>query len=177
MHATDSTPQLMPIGQSRRRILPCQPVLSLSPNTPGRVRAPELLPNGWTAAGLWFSRSTRPFTPPVDVHVVLAGSVRGSGDATKVAPLVEEAARVACLLVLAGLFATRTARNVWMFFQVSFYAVAVPHGCSLVSIYVTSRVGCEHSQKADVPPATFSSQAEPKKCRVSLAPANSGRHC
>ncbi|KIJ63273.1 hypothetical protein HYDPIDRAFT_29533 [Hydnomerulius pinastri MD-312] len=86
--------------------------------TPLALTTPsELLPYGWTTTDLWSAplvtglyatlTHAQPFW--ADIHAVLSGMLGGATQ--KVAPLDAETARTACALVLAGLFATRTAKT------------------------------------------------------------------
>ena len=90
--------------------------------TPLSLTTPaELGPYGWTTTDLWSAplvtgiyatlTHAQPFW--ADVHAVLAGVLGGAGVAgvDKIAPLDPETARSACALVLAALFAQRTARK------------------------------------------------------------------
>lgn len=87
--------------------------------TPLTLTTPaELQPYGWTTTDLWSAplvtgiyatlTHAQPFW--ADLHAVLAGALGGTG-ADKIAPLDPETARSACALVLAVLFASRTARK------------------------------------------------------------------
>ena len=87
--------------------------------TPLSLTTPaELGPYGWTTTDLWSAplvtgiyatlTHAQPFW--ADMHAVLAGVLGGAG-VDKIAPLDPETARSACALVLAALFAQRTARK------------------------------------------------------------------
>ena len=85
--------------------------------TPLTLTTPaELQPYGWTTTDLWsaplvtaiYATLTHPQPFWADLHAVLAGVLGGGAGA---APLDPETARAACALVLAVLFASRTART------------------------------------------------------------------
>ncbi|TFK46367.1 hypothetical protein OE88DRAFT_1687748 [Heliocybe sulcata] len=96
----------------------------LSPTSISLTTPPEFLPYGWTTTDLWCAplvtglyatlTHAQPFW--ADVNAVVAGAlgpmglsnVTGEG---KLVPLDAETARAACGVLLAGMFATRVAKN------------------------------------------------------------------
>lgn len=113
---------LIPIHSIKRQIVTnggffITNLVSFLHPTPLTLTTPaELQPYGWTTTDLWSAplvtgiyatlTHAQPFW--ADLHAVLAGMLGGAG-AEKIAPLDSETARSACALVLAVLFASRTA--------------------------------------------------------------------